>query len=484
MQPARRVQGSVTIVTLSVSARDLGCHHPPGWNSITQSGGSSPPRIAVSTGETRIAVPTRPDGLEGLVVGSAGRRNHWKGSLQTDQTFREQLISLHSISVEIASLRELPEIYERALAYCLELTRSQLGFIDIVSKSGEYMDIVAVKGFVASDPSFHERYRVMPVHRSVFGVTIIEQRPYISNDVASDPYHVGTPPGHPEVRTFLGVPLTVGPTVIGMIGAGNRQGGYGDDEERLLATFANQVAVAIDNARLYERQREMIAGLEDLQQRLGHAERESLLAQDRARIASGLHDSVGQSLFSVGLSVNALLERDLDTESTRRVLDIRRMATSALDELRSAIFALAAPAEGEPDLAGAIQSLLRSVGREHNLEVDLIVQGIPHSMVQTLQDDLVAVVREALTNIARHAHAQNVFINMRYESDNVEIVVQDDGAGMPTPADDEAPGGQSHFGLFDMRRRIEGLGGTLTIENGEDGGVMVRISVPVPTPTP
>ncbi|MGA8416200.1 MAG: GAF domain-containing sensor histidine kinase [Candidatus Dormiibacterota bacterium] len=403
--------------------------------------------------------------------------------MQTDQTFRDQLNSLHSISVEIASLRELPEIYERALAYCLELTRSELGFIDLVSTSGEYMDIVAVKGFFASDPTFHDRYRVMPVRRSVFGVTIIDQRPYISNDVASDPNHVGTPPGHPEVRTFLGVPLMVGATVIGMIGAGNRLGGYGDDEERLLATFANQVAVAIDNGRLYERQREMIAGLEDLQQRLGHAERESLLAQDRARIASGLHDSVGQSLFSLGLSVNALLERDLDSENARRVLDIRRMAAGALDELRSAIFTLGAPPDGEPDLTATIQSLLRSVGREHNLDVDLIVQGIPHSMVETLQDDLVAVVREALTNIGRHAHAQSVFINMRYESDNVEIVVQDDGVGMPTPGDNEASGRQRHFGLFDMRRRIEGLGGTLTIENGEDCGLMVRISVPVPKTT-
>ena len=366
--------------------------------------------------------------------------------MQTDPTFREQLNSLHSISVEIASLRELPEIYERALAYCLELTRSELGFIDLVNQSGEYMDIVAVKGFVASDPTFHDRYHVMPVRRSVFGVTIIDQRSHISNDVASDPNHVGTPPGHPEVRTFLGVPLRVGTTVIGMIGAGNRPGGYGDDEERLLATFANQVAVAIDNARLYERQREMIAGLEDLQRRLGHAERESLLAQDRARIASGLHDSVGQSLFSLGLSVNALLERDLDTENARRVLDIRRMAASALDELRSAIFALTAPPEGEPDLTGTIQSLLRRVGREHSIDVDLMVQGIPHSTVETVQDDLVAVVREALTNIARHAQARSVFINVRYESDDVEIVVQDDGVGMPTSGDDDASGRQSISG--------------------------------------
>ena len=144
--------------------------------------------------------------------------------MEIDQIFREQLNSLHTISVEIASLRELPRIYDKALTYCLELTGSQLGFIGLVSKNGEYMDVAAVKGFTPSDPTFFDRYRVIPVRRSVFGVTIVDESPHVSNDVAADPDHVGTPPGHPEVRTFLGVPLRVGSTVIGMIGAANRPG--------------------------------------------------------------------------------------------------------------------------------------------------------------------------------------------------------------------------------------------------------------------
>jgi GAF domain-containing protein len=166
--------------------------------------------------------------------------------VEIEETFREQLDSLHSISVEIASLHELPQVYKAALAYCLGLTGSQLGFIGLLSQKREYLDLVAVIGFEPTDPSFFDRYRVMPVRRSVFGVTIVDERPHVSNDVDHDPERVGTPPGHPEVRTFLGVPLQVGETVIGMIGAGNRSGGYGRDEERCLSTFANQVAIAID----------------------------------------------------------------------------------------------------------------------------------------------------------------------------------------------------------------------------------------------
>ena len=72
---------------------------------------------------------------------------------------------------------------------------------------------------------------------------------------------VGQPAGHPPVRAFIGVPLRVGATLIGVLGAANKPGGYDRDDERLLSTFANQVAVAIDNARLYEQQRQMIKGL-------------------------------------------------------------------------------------------------------------------------------------------------------------------------------------------------------------------------------
>jgi len=404
--------------------------------------------------------------------------------VEIDQIFREQLNSLHTISVEIASLRELPRVYDRALTYCLELTGSQLGFIGLVSKNGEYMDVAAVKGFTPSDPTFFDRYRVIPVRRSVFGVTIVDERPHVSNNVAADPDHVGTPPGHPEVRTFLGVPLRVGSTVIGMIGAANRPGGYGADDQRLLSTFANQVAVAIDNARLYERQREMIAGLEDMKRRVGEADRERLLAQDRARIASGLHDSVGQSMFSLGLRINGLLESELDTEAAKRILEIRQMAASALDELREVIFALAEPADGGRDLTDAIGSLLRGVGRDNEIDVDLVARGIPDSRVESIYDELLIVVREALTNTVRHAHAHSVLISLNYEPERVGIVVQDDGVGPPPISDlSEDTDSSRHFGLADMRNRIVNLGGVLAVEPGDERGLTVRVSVPLPTET-
>ncbi|HEY4465209.1 MAG TPA: GAF domain-containing protein [Streptosporangiaceae bacterium] len=208
--------------------------------------------------------------------------------------FRDQLESLYGISVQIASLRDLSEVYDLALTFCLALTASEMGFIDLLNDGHVDMDVVAVKGFAPPDPMFYDRFKRMPVRPSVFGVVITERRPYISNDVEHDPMRVGQPPGHPVVRTFLGVPLKLGAEVIGMIGVANKNKGYGPDDQRLLSTFANQVAVAIDNAGLYQHQQEMIARLQQLHEHLSRAERDELVALERERLAAAFRVEPGE----------------------------------------------------------------------------------------------------------------------------------------------------------------------------------------------
>ena len=204
--------------------------------------------------------------------------------MTSSSRFGDQLESLYGISVQIAGLRDLSEVYDLALTACLVLTESEMGFIDLVNEDRVDMDVVAVKGFVPSDSKFYERFKRMPIRPSIFGSVITEGRPNISNDVENDPARLGQPPGHPPVRTFLGVPLRLGSEVIGMIGVANRRSGYGPEEERLLSTFANQVAVAIDNASLYEHQQKMIVRLQQLHTRLSQAERDQLVADESERI--------------------------------------------------------------------------------------------------------------------------------------------------------------------------------------------------------
>src|SRR5260370_40905316 len=200
---------------------------------------------------------------------------------------------------------------DRALDFCLELTASAFGFVGLMQGSDQ-MDVAAVKGFVPSDATFHERFRTIPVRPSVFAVVVLTGQSRLSNDVARDALHVagGPPRGHPPVRAVLGAPLLFGTEVLGMLGVANREGGYDRQQERLLSVFANQVAVAIRNARLYEEQRNMIARLQRLRGQVEAAERDRLLDAERQRIARELHDRVAQTFFSIGLAAQSALDVD------------------------------------------------------------------------------------------------------------------------------------------------------------------------------
>jgi len=251
--------------------------------------------------------------------------------------FRQQLESLYTISIEIARLHEMQQVLDRALGFCLDLTQSAFGFIGLLVSDGREMDVAAIKGFQPLDPNFYDNFRLIPVRPSVFGVVITNESSKISNDVLHDPDRVGQPKGHPPVRTFMGVPLQVGDRVIGMIGVANKTSVYTNDEQRLLSTFANQVAVAIENAHLYEDQRRMIDELEQLHRDLSQAEREQVLRQERERIAAELHDRIEQAIFTLGLKVNAILEQEPVAAAIATDLgEVRQLAKMGAEPCRPA----------------------------------------------------------------------------------------------------------------------------------------------------
>ncbi len=392
--------------------------------------------------------------------------------------FRQQLESLYSISIEIARLHEIPQVLDRALGCCLDLTQSAFGFIGLIN--GQHMDVAAIKGFEPSDPSFYDNFRLIPVRPSVFGVVITNSRSKISNDVLHDPDRVGQPRGHPPVRRFMGVPLQVGEQVIGMIGVANKPADYTTDEERLLSTFANQVAVAIENARLYQDQRQMIDELELLHRDLSLAEREQVLRQERERIAAELHDRIEQAIFTLGLKVNEILEREKVTEPIAAGLgDVRQLAIHTSEAVREAIFALSLPRPAAGGLLFELRRLVREAGKAHELEADLVVSGEPLRLSAESEQTLYVLAREALANVVRHARARRVLVSLRYSGDHVDLVIQDDGVGASEQILNHYQESGTHFGMKRSRRQVEDLGGSFDVGNGEESGLAIRVRLPV-----
>jgi signal transduction histidine kinase len=392
---------------------------------------------------------------------------------------------LHAISVEIASLQELQNVMDRALDYCLELTASEFGFVGLMRDNE--MDVAAIKGFVPDDQSFYARFRTIPVRPSVFGVVVLTGQPHLSNDVAHDALSVGTPSGHPPVRTFLGAPLVFGAEVLGMLGVANRQDGYDKQQERLLSVFANQVAVAIRNARLYEEQRNMIARLQRLRGQVEAAERDRLLDDERQRIARELHDRVAQTLFSIGLAAQSALERVGEAANGDRnqqgaaLESIRGLSALGNEKMREAIFALSRADLQDRGLERTLWTVVRDFRERTGLEADLVLVGRERLLPSETAEALLAVAGEALVNVEQHARATSVVVTLRRSRGGVTLAVQDDGIGAPALLLRSIGSSSTHFGLRGLQERIRKLGGAFTARIGEDGGLVVRARVPTPT---
>jgi signal transduction histidine kinase len=398
----------------------------------------------------------------------------------------EQLASLHSISAEIAGLHDLAGIHDQALGYCLSLTYSEFAFTGLLRDTsidapsaqakvgGQVMDIAATRGFDIG-PDFAEMFHLMVLPSGVVGVVIKEDHSYQADDVDADPHRVGRPGGHPQIHSFLGVPLRLGDTVIGMIGVANKPGGYDSGDERLLSTFAGQVAMAVDSARLYQCQRQATAEPQQL-----HEAELQLLARERERIAGALHDGLEQEIFTIGARLNALLEdRSLNQVVTEQLRGVRQLSVKAADEVRRAIFALTGKEQDGADLTDRLRLRLAELQRSSGIQAHLFVTGTPSPDVAVVHDVVSLVVNEAITNARKHADAQMVLVSLRHEPDRLDLVVQDDGVGAPEILLRTFQDSQLHFGLRHMRQLVIDSCGSFEVSNGEEAGLVVRVSLPL-----
>ncbi len=187
-----------------------------------------------------------------------------------------QLRALYQLSVELSALHSLETVLNTALKHCLDLTGSQFGFIGLMTTDQTAMDVVAVQGFHAAR-EFYDHFRLIPLRPNLFSRVVLENDPIRTDNAQTDPRRVGQPHGHPGVKTFLGVPLRIRETPIGMIGVANRRLSYELEHEHLLMTYAAQVAIVIRNVQLYE---ELVAAKAELENKVAHRTSELQNAQE------------------------------------------------------------------------------------------------------------------------------------------------------------------------------------------------------------
>jgi signal transduction histidine kinase len=407
-------------------------------------------------------VPSGPRHLALLAVGAAG-------VIAFSVVILTRMGVLHGR--EIAQSRRLQALNTAGLALSAELELETLlhkiaDLARIVGDAkyaalGTFDEQGVVTRFYTSGIDDEERARIghLPVGRGILGLLPQAGRPLRLHDIKDHPASVGFPRNHPPMHTFLGVPIRWRGESVGNLYLTEKHGGAdftAEDEEALLA-LAAQAAIAIENARLYA-QTSQISALEE-----------------RHRIGMDLHDGVIQSLYGLGLLIeDAAAQVDTAPKDARaQLLRAVDRLNAAIADLRNYVLGLRPVRGSDRPLHESLPILAQQIGTNALLDVEVKVDANAESALDRAGREAVFyVAADALGNVARHARARHVRLQVSDERENVVLEVTDDGVGFDST---ETVGG---LGLRNMRQRAFDVGARLDVRSKPGAGTRLQMRVP------
>ncbi len=358
--------------------------------------------------------------------------------------------------VDVGSGLDLPSILRRVVESAADLAGARYGALGVLDPTGTKLE-----DFITVGIGDERRAQIgsLPEGHGILGLIIDGDEPVRLDELSDHPAAYGFPPNHPPMGSFLGVPIRIRDRTFGdLYLTEKREGGsFTDVDEELIVGLAAAAGVAIENARLHDR--------------VGHL----ALADDRARIGRDLHDTVIQRLFATGLALQGaqvLCHADA-TEAAHRIEAAVDDLDLTVKHIRSVIFGLDASRRGETGMRDRMLALCHEATGPLGFGPRVAFEGPVDTLVpERVESDLLATLREALANAARHAQARTVDVHLVASIEEIVLTVRDDGTG-------DAQGRAGGRGLRNMRTRAEKLGGTFDLRDRPGGGTILTWQVPV-----
>lgn len=432
----------------------------------------------------------------------------------------EELAQLNRIAIALTSEFDLQRLLQMINDAARKVTAAEFAAFFLIPEIAEAsasqpankvgFNLAAISG---ATPEIEKHFwRLGPVEGiGVLQPIFWEGASVVLNDVHNDPRYIGVPRGHIPVRSFLGVQLrTREGSILGAFLIGDtRSNRFNHRHVELIEALGAQAAVAIHNAQLVVRERrameEHAANLErevsertielerrnqelskfatDLQtlhHELTGAQKRQMLTDERSRIAQELHDRVQQTLFTIGLKADWIMERMVtDSELQRPLKAIKQLASLGTAQVRDAIFALSSTQVQEGGLVSMLYTLIHDLREATSIEADLVVADWMKSLPSSIENVLFTIAQETLSNVRRHAHATTVIVTVQVTNEQAVLVVQDNGIGLSLLILTTYRNNAMHLGLKGMHNRLEELGGQFFLMNGEEGGLIVKAVVPL-----
>jgi signal transduction histidine kinase len=393
---------------------------------------------------------------------------------------RAELREVSAAVLAVTAHLSVREVLRTILAAARRLLDAEYAALGVPDRKGSFAEFLAV-GLT------EEQWRAIgpvPRQHGLLGLMLCDPSAVRLADVRDHRQFAGWPGAHPELTSFLGVPIVDGEDILGELFLANKRGpgGFTADDEELLRLLAGHAAIALVNARLYERSRELS------------------IVEERNRIARELHDAVTQKLFSLRLTVDAaaeLLAHD-PARAGHELATVRRLAAESVDELRAVVVGLLPVDLAGDGLAAALRKHAELLDRVHPAAVRFLGHPVP-PLLPERAETVYRIAQEALHNALRHGAPRTVSVDLREltrrgaaagetaagetaavetaagETAAVELTVTDDGTGFD-PAASAAAG--RRLGLASMRERARAVGARLEVASRPGAGTTVRLTVP------
>ena len=374
---------------------------------------------------------------------------------------RSGLAAVSSALLAMSRHLEVRDVLKTIVVSARELLDAQYAALGVPDDHGGFAQFVV-------DGVSEEQWKAigpLPRQHGILAAMLREAAPQRLADVRRDPRFEGWPSAHPELADFLGLPIRAGDEVIGALFLANKRCpkpegacGFTQDDEELLGILAQHAAIALTNAQLYERSRELT------------------IAEERSRLAHELHDAVSQKLFSLRLTAQAaarLVDRD-PSRAKGELQQVAALAAEAADELRAAVVELRPAALDEDGLVATLRTQIQVLDRAHTARVTFTGHGV-RALPAAQEEAVLRVAQEALHNALRHSGADHVDVTLERRGSGAVLRVTDDGSGFDPRIVRRAG---RHLGLVSMRDRASGVGGRMTVESAPGKGTTIEMEVP------
>jgi len=371
----------------------------------------------------------------------------------------KQLLALNAAVLAITADLSLTETLKRIVAAAAELVDAQYGALGVPNETGEMLVEFLVTGL---SEEAQARISHRPRGHGILGLIMRAGQSLRLRDLSDHPQSVGFPAHHPSMTSFLGVPIRYKGQSLGNLYLTNKRRAeeFTAQDQRLIEQLAAHAAIAIANARLYEKVQQL------------------RVLEERQRIGMDLHDGIIQSIYAVGLNleyVHGLLAEGEAAGASERVQQAIEALNTTIRDIRAYILDLRPRRFDGDDLIEGLKQLLTEFRANTLMSAEFRAEaGADRALTPEARLVLFHIAQESLSNAARHSRATRVEVSLLERAEAVELLLKDNGRGFDTQSAERRMG----HGLPNMQDRVRAIRGELLIESQPGAGTEVRVRMP------